>query len=130
MIGQIASNAATSSAHRLRVWLIAVTVIGVLGILAAAPGVAFGTYMAAFAADDPSAPADAAWNLMLTVWGIGLAYVLLLAGGMIGGWIAFRKHRGRLAFGLSLLTFAPILLVVLAIIALFVFNAVWTAGIR
>lgn len=130
MIGQIASNAVTASNRRLRVWLIVVTILAGLGVLTAAPGVAFGTYMAAFAADDPSAPADAAWNMMLTVWGVGLVYVVLLLGGMIGGWTAYRKRRTRLAFGLSLLAFVPVALIILAITALSVLSAVWTAALR
>jgi hypothetical protein len=129
MIGQIASNAATASTRRLRVWLIVVTVLAGLGLVAAVPGVMFGTYMSAFAADDPSASADAVWHLMLAVWIAGLVYVLLLIGGSIGGWVAFHKRRNRLAFGLSLLAFAPMLLIILAIVALFVLNAAMTAGL-
>ena len=63
--------------------------------MAAVPGVMLGTYMAAFAADDPSASTDAVWNFMVTVWLIGLAYVVLLITGVVGGWIAYRKRRLR-----------------------------------
>jgi hypothetical protein len=129
MIGQIASQAVSAATRRQRVWMIVVTILAVVGILAAVPGVMFGTYMAAFAADDPSAPADAVWNFMVAVWIIGLVYVLLLIAGTVGGWIAYRKRRIGLSLGLSLLTAIPILLIVAAILAVFVINAVWTASI-
>jgi hypothetical protein len=57
-------------AERLRGWLIIVTIVAVIGILAAIPSTLFGTYTAAFAADDPSAPKDAVLNIMITVWAI------------------------------------------------------------
>lgn len=114
---------------RLRTLLIIVTVIAGVCIVAAIPGVLFGTYMAAFAADDPSASTDAAWDLMLTVWGVGIGYVLLLAAGVIGGWIAYRKRRSRLSFGLSLLAAAPILLILIGILAVVLLNVLWTASL-
>ena len=120
MIGPIASQAVSTGARRQRNWMIIVTVLAVLGIAAALPGVMFGTYMAAFAADDPSASTDAVWNIMVTVWLIGLAYVLLLLIGVVGGWIAYRKRRLGLSFGLSLLTAVPIFLILASIAALFI----------
>ena len=129
MIGQIASQAVSAATRRQRVWMIAVTILAVLGIVSAVPGVMFGTYMAAFAADDPNAPADAVWNFMVVVWLIGLVYVLLLIAGVVGGWIAYRKRRIGLSFGLSLLTAVPIFLILAAIVAVFVMNAVWTASL-
>jgi hypothetical protein len=129
MIGQIASQAVSAATRRQRVWMIVVTVLAVLGIVSAVPGVMFGTYMAAFAADDPSASPDAVWNIMVAVWVIGIVYVLLLIAGVVGGWIAFRKRRIGLSFGLSLLTAVPIFLVVAAILAVFVMNAMWTASV-
>jgi hypothetical protein len=119
----------TNSPNRLRAWLIAVTVLAVLGIIAAIPGTLFGTYMAAFAADDPSASTDAVMNIMFAVWGAALCYVVLLVAGVIGSWLAFRKQRNRLAFGLSWLAAGPILLIVAAIAILFVVNTVWSAAI-
>ena len=129
MIGPIASQAVSTGARRQRNWMIIVTVLAVLGIAAALPGVMFGTYMAAFAADDPSASTDAVWNIMVTVWLIGLAYVLLLLIGVVGGWIAYRKRRLGLSFGLSLLTAVPIFLILASIAALFIVNAIWTASL-
>jgi hypothetical protein len=129
MIGQIASQAVTAATRRQRVWMIVVTILAVIGILAAVPGVMFGTYMAAFAADDPKASTDAVWNFMLVVWSIGLVYVLLLIAGVVGGWIAYRKRRLGLSFGLSLLTAVPIFLIVAGILAVIVVNTVWTASI-
>ena len=75
----------------------------------------FGTYMAAFAADAPGTPADAVVNIMIGVWISGLVFVLLLIAGVVGGWIAYRKRRIGLSFGLSLLTAVPIFLIVAAI---------------
>ena len=129
MIGQIASQAVTAAARRQRVWMIIVTILAVMGLLAAAPGVMFGTYMSAFAADDPSAPADAAWNMMLTVWIIGIAYILLLLIGLVGGWIAYRKRRIALPLGLSLLAAVPIFLIVAGLVTVIVINAVWSASL-
>ena len=129
MIGQIASQAVSAAARRQRVWMIAVTILAVLGIVSAVPGVMFGTYMSAFAADDPSAPPDAVWNIMVAVWLIGLVYVVLLIAGVVGGWIAYRKRRIGLSFGLSLLTAVPIFLILAAIVAVFVMSAVWTASL-
>jgi hypothetical protein len=102
-------------AERLRGWLIIVTILAVIGILAAIPSTLFGTYMAAFAADDPSAPKDAVLNIMITVWVIAAGYLVLLVAGVLGGWIAYRKRRNRLSFGLSRLAVAPILVFVAAI---------------
>ncbi len=129
MIGQIASQAVTAAARRQRAWMIVVTILAVLGIVASVPGVMFGTYMAAFAADDPSASTDAVWNIMVAVWVVGILFVVLLIAGVVGGWIAYRKRRIGLSFGLSLLTAVPIFLIVAAFVALFVVNAVWTASL-
>jgi hypothetical protein len=109
--------------------MIVVTVLAVLGLLAAVPGIMFGTYMAAFAADDPSASPDAVWNIMVAVWIVGLVYVLMLIAGLVGGWIAFRKRRIGLSFGLSLLAAVPIFLIIAGFVALYVVNAVWTASL-
>src|SRR5574340_277930 len=112
MIGQIASQAVTAATRRQLVWMIIVTILAVIGVLAAVPGVAFGTYMSAFAADAPGTPADTVVNLMITVWVVGILYVLLLIAGVIGGWIAYRKRRIGLSLGLSMLTAVPIFLIV------------------
>jgi hypothetical protein len=117
----------TVPTQRLRNWL-AVTILAVLGIVAAVPAVLFGTMMGGFAADDPNASADTATKLILAVWVGGLGYVLLLVAGAAGGWLAFRAGRARLSFGLSLLAAAPILLALLAVIALVLFNFLWTAS--
>lgn len=114
---------------RLRTWLIIVTVLAALGLIAAIPGVLFGTYMAAFAADDPSASTDAVMNIMFTVWAIGGCYVLLLIAGVAGAWIAYRKRRNRLSFGFSLLVAVPIFLILLGLAAIVVINSVWSARI-
>lgn len=127
MIGQIASQSVATARTRQRVWMIIVTVLGVLGLAAAVPGVLFGTYMAAFAADAPGTPTEYVMNIMYAVWIAGGVYVLLLIAGMVGGWIAFRKGRNRLSFGLSLMTALPIFLIILGILTLFVVNAVWVA---
>lgn len=114
---------------RLRTWLIVVTVLAALGLIAAVPGVLFGTYMSAFAADAPGTPTDAVMNIMFTVWAVGGCYVLLLIAGVAGAWIAYRKRRNRLAFGFSLLVAVPILLILLGLAAIVVVNSVWTARI-
>jgi hypothetical protein len=115
--------------RRLRIWLIAVTILSALAFLAAIPSVLFGTYMAAFAADDPSASTDAVWNLMLTVWAVGVGFVLLLIVGVAGGWIAYRKRRNRLSFVLSLLAGVPVFVSVAAIVAVILLNVIWTASL-
>jgi hypothetical protein len=89
----------------------------------------FGTYMSAFAADDPSAATDAAWNMMLAVWLIGIAYVLLLIAGVVGGWIAYRNRRIGVSLGLSLLAAVPIFLIIAGVVVVIVVNAVWTASL-
>lgn len=115
--------------RRLRIWLIIVTILASLGLIASIPGTLFGTYMAAFAADDPSASTDAVWNFMVTVWAIGAGFIGLLVAGMAGGWIAYRKRRNRLSFGLSLLAAAPIFLFIAAIVVVILMNALWTASL-
>jgi hypothetical protein len=119
-----------AASPRLRVWLIIATVLGAIGIIAAIPTVLFGTYMAAFAADDPHAAADAAWNMMLGVWGAGLGCVILIALGVAGSWIAYRSRRNRASFGFSLLAAAPVILLVLGFVVVSVISFVWTASIR
>jgi len=114
---------------RLRTWLIIVTIISVFGFLAAIPAAFFGTYMAAFAADDPSASADDVWNFMVTVWAIVAGYIALIVAGVVGAWIAYRKRRNRLSFWISLLAAAPILLFVAAIVAVMLMNVLWTASL-
>ncbi|HET6846540.1 MAG TPA: hypothetical protein VFH29_06870, partial [Anaerolineales bacterium] len=114
---------------RQKIWMIILTILTVIGILAAVPGVMFGTYMAAFAADAPGTPADSVVNLMIGVWVVGFVYVLLLIAGVVGGWIAYRKRRIGLSLGLSLLAAVPMFLIVAGFIALFVVNAVWTASL-
>ena len=115
---------------RLRTWLIIVTILSVFGFLAAIPGAFFGTYMAAFAADDPSASPDAVLNFMFAVWGIVAGYVLLIVAGVIGSWVAYRKRRNRLSFWLSLMSAVPIALTILAVVAFVVMSFVWTASIQ
>ena len=130
MIGQIASDAAQQApSRRLRTWLIIVTILSVFGLLIAIPATFFGTYMAAFAADDPNATGEDVMSFMVTVWGIAAGYIALIIAGVAGGWIAFRKRRSRLSFGLSLLAAVPILLFVLAVLAVMVVNAAWTASL-
>jgi hypothetical protein len=124
-----ASSAKPPASSRLRIWLILVTVLAVIGILAAIPGAFFATYMAAFAADDPSAPADAAINLMFVLWGIDAGFVVLQLAGVIGGWLAYRKRRNRLSFGLSLLAIVPIALIILAFVLLVVVNTIWSLSL-
>jgi hypothetical protein len=118
------------ASKRLRTWLIIVTILSVFGFVAAIPAGFFGTYMAAFAADDPSAPPDAVWNFMVTVWTIVACYAALIVAGLIGGWLAYRNRRNRLSFWLSLLSAVPILLTILATLAFVVLSFVWTASIQ
>jgi hypothetical protein len=115
--------------QRLRVWLVALTILSVLGLLTAIPAAFFGTYMAAFAADDPNATGEDVIGFMVAVWAIAAGYMALIIAGVAGGWIAYRKRHGRLAFGLSLLAALPILLVILAILALVITNFIWTLSI-
>ena len=114
---------------RLRLWLIVLTVIAVLALVAAIPAAFFAMFMAAFAADDPTAPADSAWNLMVTFGAVGVAFYVLQIAGVIGGWIAYRNRRNRLAVGLSLMAAVPVVLVIVAVIAVVVVNTVWTMSL-
>jgi uncharacterized membrane protein len=100
------------ASKRLRTWLIVVTILSVVGFVAAIPAAFFGTYMSAFAADDPSAPPDAVWNFMVAVWSILAGYVALIVAGVIGGWLAYSSRRNRLSFWLSMLAAGPILLTI------------------
>jgi len=111
---------------RLRLWLIILTVIVALAFVAAVPAAFFAIFIGAFAADDPTAPADSAWNLMVTLWTVGVGFYVLLVAGVVGGWIAYRKRRNRLSFGLSLLAAAPIILVLAALVAVVLMNVIWT----
>src|SRR4030042_5693437 len=118
MIGQIASDAAQKApSKRLRTWLIIVAILSVFGFLIPIPATFFGPSMAAFAADDPNAQGEDVMNFMVTVWGIAAGYIALIIAGVAGGWIAYRKRRSRLSFGLSLLGALPILLFVGAVLA-------------
>lgn len=112
---------------RLRTWLIVITILSAFGLLVSIPAAFFGTYMAAFAADDPSASPDAVWNFMVVVWGIAAGYIALIAAGVVGSWIAYRKRRSRLSFGLSLLAAVPIALVILAVVGVVLTNIIWSA---
>lgn len=113
----------------LRTWLIVVTIFSVFGFLAAVPAGFFGTYMAAFAADDPNASGEDVIGFMVTVWAITVAYMLLILAGVVGSWIAYRRRKPRLSFGLSLLAAVPIVLIILAVLAVVIINVVWTAMI-
>ena len=118
------------ASKRLRTWLIIVTILSVVGFVAAIPAAFFGTYMSAFAADDPSSPPDAVWNFMVAVWSIFAGYVALIVAGVIGGWLGYRSRRNRLSFWLSMLAAGPILLTILAVVAFVVVSFVWTASIQ
>jgi hypothetical protein len=118
------------ASKRLRTWLIIITILSVFAFVAAIPAAFFGTYMAAFAADDPSAPPDAVWNFMVAVWTIFAAYVALIVAGLIGGWLGYRNRRNRLSFWFSMLAAGPILLTILAVIAFVVMSFIWTASIQ
>ena len=125
-----AREAKAPPSKRLRVWLIFVTAITALAFVAGVPTTLFATYMAAFAADDPSASSGAVVGLMSVVWAVAAGFYLLLMTGLSGAWIAYRKRRNRLSFGMSMLAAAPILLIVLAGAALVVVSFVWTASIQ
>jgi hypothetical protein len=116
--------------RRLRIWLITVTILAALGVVAAIPATLFGTYMSAFAADDPSASTSAVLGFMAAVFACGLGFVALLIAGVVGGWVAYRKRRGRLAFRLSLLAAGPMLISLLAVAAFVVTSFIWTASIQ
>jgi hypothetical protein len=62
---------------------------------------------------------------MVTVWAIAAGYLVLLVAGVLGGWIAYRKRRNRLSFGLSLLAVAPIFLFVAAIAGVVLMQYLW-----
>ena len=109
--------------------MIIVTIMAILGLAATVFSTMFGTYMAAFAADDPNATGGAVLNIMLTVWGIGAIFVLMLVLGVAGGWIAYRKGRSRLSFVLSLLAAAPLAIILLAVVALVLINVLWSANL-
>ena len=114
----------------LRVWLIVVSTVTALAFVAGVPATLFATYMAAFAADDPSASSGAVLGLMTVVWAVAAAFYILLIAGISGAWIAYRKRRNRLSFAMSMLAAAPILLIGLAIAAVVVTSFVWTASIQ
>jgi len=118
------------ASKRLRTWLIVVTILSVVGFVAAIPAAFFGTYMSAFAADDPSAPPDAVWNFMVAVWSIFACYVALIVAGLIGGCLAYRNRRNRLSFWFSMLSAGPILLTILAVLAFVIMSFVWTASVQ
>jgi hypothetical protein len=118
------------ASKRLRTWLIIVTILSVVASVAAIPAAFFGTYMSAFAADDPSAPPDAVWNFMVAVWSIFACYIALIVAGLIGGWLAYRNRRNRLSFWFSMLAAGPILLTILAVLAFVVMSFVWTASVQ
>ena len=128
-IEQGSPDRAPAPSQRLRGWLIVITILSVFGLLVSIPATFFGTYMAAFAADDPTASPDAVWNFMVTVWAIAAGYVALIVAGVVGAWIAYRRRRSRLSFGLSLLAAAPILLLVAGVLAVFVINAAWSLAL-
>ncbi|NUQ37969.1 MAG: hypothetical protein HUU23_09275 [Caldilineales bacterium] len=61
-----------------------------------------------------------AWTLVILVW----AYPILPVGLIIAAWRAYAKHRGVLAVVLSSLSFAPPILLFLA---MFISNYLWFA---
>lgn len=123
-------TARAPASRRLRIWLIIVTLLAALGVVAAIPATLFGTYMSAFAADDPSASTSDVLGFMAAVWACGLGFVALLIAGVVGGWVAYRKRRSRLAFRLSLLAAGPLLIILLAVVAFVVTSFIWTASIQ
>lgn len=118
------------ASRRLRVWLIAVTIIAAIALVAAIPATLFGTYMSAFAADDPSASADSVLGFMVAVWAFGAGFVALLIAGVVGGWVAYRRRRSRLSFSLSLLAAVPSLLIMCGVLAVVLTSFIWTASIQ
>jgi hypothetical protein len=54
---------------------------------------------------------------------------VLSIAGVVGGWIAYRKRRNRLAVGLSLMAAVPIVLVVVAVVAVVLLNMFWTMSL-
>ncbi len=98
--------------------------------MAGIPALLFATGMTAFAADDPHAPADSVWKLMVGVWSVGGVFYVLLIAGVAGGWLAYRKHRNRLSFWLSLLAAAPIVLIVLSLVGLTLVTSIWTMAVQ
>ena len=108
--GEVARAAPSA---RLRLWLIILSVIVALAFVAAFPSALFATDMILFHAD-PNTPAESVWNMLGTVWAAGAGFYVLLIAGVVGGWIAHRKRRSRLSFGLSLLAAVPLVLVVAA----------------
>jgi hypothetical protein len=123
-------DAKAPPSRRLRVWLIVVSTTTGLAFVAGVPTTLFATYMAAFAADDPTASSGAVMGLMTTVWAVAAGFYILLVVGISGAWIAYRKRRNGLSFGMSLLAAAPILLIGLVAAALVVATSVWTASIQ
>jgi len=114
----------------LRTWLIVVTVVAAIAFLITLPSVVFSTAMVAgFGGDDPSSSVEDVMGLIAGLWTVSAVYILMLVSGVAGGWIAYRRRRNRLSFGLSLLAAAPIALIVLAILAVVIISFVWTASI-
>ncbi len=127
---QEAGTPQAAPSTRLRTWLIADTILAALGCVAGIPALLFATGMTAFAADDPHTSPDSVWKLMVDVWSVGGVFYVLLIAGVAGGWIAYRKHRDRLSFGLSLLAAAPIVLVVVALTGLTLVTTIWTMALQ
>ena len=114
---------------RLRLWLIVLSVIAAIAVAAAIPAAFLAMFMSAFAADDPNAPADSALNLLVTLGAVGVGFYVLQIAGVVGGWTAYRRRRNRLAFGLSLMAAVPIVLVIVAVVAVVLLNMFWTLSL-
>jgi len=60
---------------------------------------------------DPLVRQDAL-GMRVFFWTGVACYILLLTAGVVGAWIAYRRRRNRMSFGLSLLAAVPIALVI------------------
>jgi hypothetical protein len=104
-----------ATSGRLRRWLIALTLAAVLFSSFA---VIFGflinmdTKIEMNPRGDPIIRRDAI-GLRIFAWTTVTIYVLLLAGGVVGGWTAYSRRLNRRSFGLSLMAAVPILLLII-----------------
>jgi hypothetical protein len=108
---------------RVPAWLIVVYILALATILAW-PFIAF---MSVFAFDAPgSAENPAVWTGVILV----LAYPLLPLVGVPGSFFAYRKNLKKLAYVLLVIGGVPLVILVIALIAMFASSAAYMLGAR
>jgi MFS family permease len=117
------SGPARPSQKSLRVWLTVVTAAAVVVCLLGIPVTLVAAGSVFFAADDPRTTMQDIWRLQAWVWGAAALFFGLLLGGVVGGWLAYRRGNRRLSLGLSLVGAAPVVACLGGIALLFLLNA-------